>query len=170
MSFVDWFISKDYESYLYRENVKLKDENKRLKKENKSVWQQLNALSRMQNIQMLDPCSLPDSKAFQIILSNEQRKNRMLECELDHAHEEHRELKKKLNENKMLRTLEQYEKDERESISTIQIFTDLTRKQKNEIETLSKNNKELERELKIYKDFVASIMGILNEEKAGLRK
>lgn len=164
MSFLDMFRSKDYESYLYKENVKLEDQIKALKKENKEVWNQLHATTRW------NPFPYSEEEVLNTILSEERKKNELLECSLNHAHEENRELKKKLSENRMLRTLEQYQKDEREQIAKIQTLEYELRGMKDDHLELLKEKEELKTELKIYKDFVTGIMGILNEEKEGLRK
>ena len=203
------FRHSTYESYLFQQNVKLEDKIKKMRTENKAAWDQLNAMSRNPQGHVWNPCSLSDGKSFEVILSNERRRNEIKDDEIEwlkiqnknlknmaypsrpcdyikdsendllksdfirakneigQLKNENRELKKKLSENRMLRTLEQYQKDEREQIAKIQTLEYEIQGLKDKTPELLKKNNELETELKRYKDFVNSIMVILNEEKEG---
>ena len=184
MSIFDIFRNHSYESYLYRENLKLEDQNKALKKENNELWGQLNSISRS-NYFPYSWCSLTaenkakDTEIEWLKIQNKNLKNMaypsrpcdhmrdsendLLKSDLIKAKNEigqlkneNRELKEKLNENRMLMTLEQYEKDEIKNITQIRRLEYDIRKMENKILTLSMKNSELEKELKMYKEFFAN--------------
>lgn len=89
--------------------------------------------------------------------------SKMYDDELKALREENRELKKRLNEGQMLRTLKQYEKDDRKHITKINTLEYMLHRTRDDCQELCEENEELKTELKIYKDFVTSIMGIWNE-------
>lgn len=74
------------------------------------------------------------------------------------------DLKKKINNNRMLRTLGQYEKDAKEDLTKIKRLTYETLELQDKNIAMSKQMKKLENELSLYKDFFVN-----NEVKVFLK-
>jgi len=190
MGIFDIFRSPSYESYLFREKVKLEDENKALKKENKAVWNQLHAISRAEKRPSLSYLlrSVNDEHGW-LKIKNRNLKNMvyqshpsdyMIDSENDILKQDLNDAK---NEIEQLKT-ELCKRHEYKSYRTQGLEYELlkvreeNKKLRGKLEEhdtwyclqadLMKNKKEnegLKTELKIYKDFVTSIMVILNENK-----
>jgi predicted RNase H-like nuclease (RuvC/YqgF family) len=190
MSFLDMFRSRDYNHYLFKENIKLEDQIKALKNENKAVWDQLHEISRAERRPSLSYLlrSVNDENEW-LKIENRTLKNTayqsrpydyMIYSENDILKQDLKDAKKEIEQLKTeLCKRREYKSNRTQGLEyELLKVREENKKFRDKLEEhdtwyclqadLMKNKKEnegLKTELKIYKDFVTSIMGILDEDK-----
>jgi len=178
-----WFFSKDsYTDSLRKEISRLYEDNKKLIFENKALRNALNAATGggfyNYSLEENELCKLRSDNEwltrqlqFYKDKHSENEEIASLRMQLlrdtdtiDEKCEEIKELKKKINENRMLRTLEQYEKDANEDLTKINQLKYKNFELRNTNTTLQQRMSKLEKELLMYKEFFAN-----NEVKVFLK-